>query len=201
MAALVALVSLSHPIRLSAELLWRDDASRSVIGDKRARGVGDILTIIVQETSSTSKDNTTKTSKTAGLDASISTFLYSPLASSLLTKGGTMPAIKYSSKNDFNGGGQINNSEKIVAKIAVRVIDKLPNRNLVIEGTRRSAFSGETQDIVLRGIVRPEDIAPNNTLFSYNVADATITFVSKGSITSTQRKGWFTRIWDKVTPF
>ena len=109
--------------------------------------------------------------------------------------------MKFDAKNDFTGGGQINNTEKIVAKIAVRVIDKLPNRNLVIEGTRRSAFSGETQDIVLRGVVRPEDIAANNTLFSYNVADATITFLSKGSLSNTQKKGWFTRVWDKVSPF
>ena len=172
-----------------------------MIGDKRAHSVGDILTIIVQENTSTTKDNTTKTSKTSGVDASVSTFFYSPAASGLLTKGGTMPALKFNSKNDFNGGGQINNSEKIVAKIAVRIVDKLPNRNLVIEGTRRSAFGGETQDAVLRGIVRPDDIAPNNTIFSYNVADATITFVSKGSLTSSQKKGWFNRIWDKVTPF
>jgi flagellar L-ring protein precursor FlgH len=172
-----------------------------MIGDKRAHGVGDILTIIVQENSSTTKDNNTKTSKTSGVDASISSFLYSPLASGLLTKGGSLPALKFNAKNDFNGGGQINNTEKIVAKIAVRVIDKLPNRNLVIEGTRRSAFSGETQDIVLRGVVRPEDIAANNTLFSYNVADATITFLSKGSLSNTQKKGWFTRVWDKVSPF
>jgi len=199
--ALAALASLSHSTRLSADLLWREDASPSMIGDKRAHSVGDILTIIVQENTSTTKDNNTKTSKTSGVDASVSTFFYSPAASGLLTKGGTMPALKFNSKNDFNGGGQINNSEKIVAKIAVRIVDKLPNRNLVIEGTRRSAFGGETQDVVLRGIVRPDDIAPNNTLFSYNVADATITFVSKGSLTSSQKKGWFNRIWDKLTPF
>jgi len=199
--ALAALASLSHPIWLSADSLWKEDASSSMIGDKRAHGVGDILTIIVQENTSTTKDNNTKTSKTSGVDASVSTFFYSPAASGLLTKGGTMPALKFNSKNDFAGGGQINNTEKIVAKIAVRVIDKLPNRNLVIEGTRRSAFSGETQDVVLRGVVRPEDIAANNTLFSYNVADATITFLSKGSLSNSQKKGWFTRIWDKVSPF
>ena len=198
---LAALANLSHPIRMPADSLWREDASSSMIGDKRAHGVGDILTIIVQENSSTTKDNNTKTSKSSGVDASVSTFLYSPLASGLLSKAGKMPAMKFDAKNDFTGGGQINNSEKIVAKIAVRVIDKLPNRNLEIEGTRRSAFGGETQDVVLRGVVRPEDIAANNTLFSYNVADATITFLSKGSLSNSQKKGWFTRIWDKVSPF
>jgi flagellar L-ring protein precursor FlgH len=83
----------------------------------------------------------------------------------------------------------------------VRVIDVLPNRNLVIEGTRETAFSGEQQTAILRGTVRPEDIAANNTIFSYNVADATIKFVSKGTISDNQRKGWFTKIWEKLTPF
>ncbi|MBI3414279.1 MAG: flagellar basal body L-ring protein FlgH [Verrucomicrobia bacterium] len=186
---------------LQADTLWREDSSRPLIADKRATGVGDILTIIVQENNSTTKDNTTKTSKTSGVDASIASFLFGPTASGLLTKGGKYPALKFDSKNDFSGGGQINNSEKIIAKIAVRVIDRLPKGNLVIEGTRRSAFSGETQDIILRGVVRQEDIAGNNTIYSYNVADATISFVSKGAVTSTQKKGWFSRIWDKATPF
>jgi hypothetical protein len=78
-----------------------------------------------------------------------------------------------------NGGdgyfsGKISNSEKVAARIAVRVVDVLPNRNLVIEGTRNISFSGESQDAVLRGVVRQEDIAANNTIFSYNIADATI---------------------------
>lgn len=196
-----ALALLASGTSLRADSLWREDVPKPLIADKRATGVGDILTIIVQENNSTSKDNTTKTSKASGVDASIASFLFGPTASGLLTKGGKYPALKFAAKNDFTGGGQINNSEKIIAKIAVRVIDRLPNRNLVIEGTRRSAFSGETQDIVLRGVVRPEDIAGNNTIYSYNVADATISFVSKGVVTTTQKKGWFSRVWDKASPF
>ena len=60
---------------------------------------------------------------------------------------------------------------------------------------------GETQDAILRGVVRAEDIAANNTVFSYNIADATIKYVSKGTVTDNQRKGWFTKVWEKVTPF
>jgi flagellar L-ring protein precursor FlgH len=184
-----------------AQSLWKDDVSRSMVTDKRARAAGDVLTILIQESNTATKDNTTKTAKSSGIDASLETFLYSPGASSLLTKAGTLPALKMSGKNDFSGGGQINNSEKITARIAVTVVDVLPNGNLVIEGKRTTSFSGETQDAVLRGIVRTEDIAANNTIYSYNIADATIKFVSKGTITNTQKKGWFTRIWDKVSPF
>ena len=185
----------------SGQSLWKDGAAQSMVADKRATNVGDILTIIVQENNTASKDQNTRTSKESGLNAAIETFLYSPDASKLLTHNGKMPAIKLNSKQNFEGGGRISNAEKVTARIAVRVIDVLPNRNLVIEGTRQIAFSGETQDAVLRGVVRSEDIAANNTVFSYNVADATIRYISKGTVTDNQRKGWFTKIWEKVTPF
>lgn len=183
-----------------AQSIWRDD-SKTMFSDKRGAGVGDILTIVVQENTTTSKDNKTATSKQAAVDASIASFLYSPAASGLLTKAGQMPAMKFSSKNDFNGGGTIANSEKMIARIAVTVIDVLPNRNFIVEGKRETSFSGEKQTVVLRGVVREADVLANNTVFSYNVADATIQIVSKGTISDSQRKGWFTRIWDKLTPF
>jgi flagellar L-ring protein precursor FlgH len=188
-------------IQSYADSLWNDHTARSIVGDKRAVAVGDILSIVVQENNSASKDNQTKTSKQTAVDASISSFLYSPAASGLLTKKGQLPALKFDAKNSFDGGGSINNSEKIIARISVQVVDVLPNKNLVVEGKRQTSFSGESQDVILRGVVRPEDIAANNTLFSYNIADATIKFVSKGTVTDSQRKGWFTRIWDKLTPF
>lgn len=186
---------------LQAQSLWKDSASVSMLSDKRAHSVGDILTIIVQENNTASKDNSTKTAKSSGVDASISTFLYSPSASGLLTKKGQLPALKLNGKQDFTGGGQINNSERLTARIAVRVVDVLPNGNLVIEGTKQISFSGETQDAVLRGVVRNEDVLSNNSVYSYNIADATIRYVSKGSVSDAQRKGWFTRVWDKLTPF
>ena len=191
------LSSLSVP----AQSLWKADSSRAIVADKRARAVGDIVTILVQENNTASKDNSTKTAKSSSVDASIAKFLYSPAASGLLTKGGNFPALNLSAKQDFDGGGKISNSEKITSKIAVRVVDVLPNGNLVLEGRRSTAFAGETQEAVLRGVVRTEDIAPNNTLYSYNIADATIKYVSSGTIADNQRKGWFTRVWEKVTPF
>ena len=193
---------LSPPPALLADSLWSERASpRPMVSDKRAAAVGDILSIVVQESSVASKDNSTSTSKKTGLDASISSFLYSPQASALLTKAGKLPALKVDAKHDFDGSGKINNSERIVARVAVTVIDVLPNQNLVVEGRRQTSFAGESQDVVLRGVVRPFDIAANNTVFSYNVADASIRFISKGTVSDAQRKGWFTKIWDKVTPF
>jgi flagellar L-ring protein precursor FlgH len=200
-AALVALLLTASLPTARADSLWQDGNSRPMVGDKRAVAIGDILSIVVQENSTATKDNNTKTSKKSSVDASLNTILYSPAASKFFTKGGQLPALNLSAKQDFDGGGKINNSEKMIARIAVRVVDVLPNQNLVIEGRRQTAFANETQDIILRGIVRPADITAGNTVFSYNVADATIRIVSKGTITDNQRKGWFTRVWEKVTPF
>lgn len=200
-AALAALLLSLMAGNSFAQSLWKEDSSRSLVADRKARAVGDILTIMVQESNTAAKNNSTQTAKKSGVDASISSFLYGPGASGLLTKGGQYPALKFDAKQDFSGGGKISNSEQITARIAVRVMDVLPNGNLVIEGTRQTSFSGETQDAVLRGVVRGEDVTANNTVFSYNVADASIKFISKGSVSNVQKKGWFTRTWEKVSPF
>jgi flagellar L-ring protein precursor FlgH len=187
----------------SAQSLWRDDVARPMFADKRAAAVGDILTVLVQENSTATKKNTTSTAKNNAQDASVSTFLYGAGTgvSALLSRGGSMPALKYSSKNSFDGGGSIDNSQALVTSVAVKVIDVLPNRCLVIEGHRETSFSGEKESAVLHGIVRPEDILANNTIYSYNIADAKVEILSKGVITDNQRRGWFNYIWNQVTPF
>lgn len=186
---------------LHADSLWKDDSPSSMFADKNARKVGDIITILVQESATVSKDNSTKTAKSSGVDASIASFLYGPTASGLLTKKGKYPALKFDAKQSFDGGGSINNSEKITARIAVKVIDVLPNRQMIVEGRRETSFSGEKQEAILRGTVRSEDVMANNTVFSYDVADATIRYTGKGTISDNQRKGWFLRVWEKITPF
>src|SRR5579859_4844801 len=200
-AVLVFAVLVDAASVCSAQSLWQDGTSKAMYSDKRASRVGDLITIVVQESTTANKDNTTSTSRKASMDAAITAFLYSPAASGLLTKGGQLPALKYASANTFDGGGSIKNSEQIVAQVTVRVIDVLPNGNMLVEGTRETSFSGEKQNIILRGIVRPEDVAANNTVFSYNVADAKIQIIGRGTIADSQRKGWFTRIWDKISPF
>ena len=77
----------------------------------------------------------------------------------------------------------------------------LPNKNLVIEGVRRTSFSGESQTIVLRGTVRPQDITPVNTVYSYHLADVTIALKDEGAVSDARKKGWFSKIWGKITPF
>src|SRR4051812_10631478 len=198
---LITGLALALPANTFSQSLWHDEISRPMFADKKATSVGDIITIIVSETSTASKNNATSTEKKSSLSAAILSFLYPPSASGLLTKKGQMPVMNYNSDIKHDGSGSINNSETVVAKIAVRIVDVLPNRNLIVEGRRETAFSGEKQTIVLRGTVRTDDVTSANTVFSYNVADATIQIIGKGTVTDVQRKGWFTRIWDKLTPF
>jgi len=195
-------LSLLQLTNVGADSLWKDDASSaSIFADKKAHRVGDIVTVIIQENNGASRNNNTTTARTSSVDASISSFLYPASASGLLTKKGQLPAMSLSGKNTFNGGGQINNVETITAQLAVKVIDVLPNGNLVVEGRRQTAFSGEKQDAILRGTVRYDDISATNTVYSYNIADPSIQFISHGAVSDSQNKGWFTKVWDKVSPF
>ena len=176
--------------------LWRDDA-RGLFADKRAAQVGDILTIQVQEISSANKNNETKTEKNSSWTAAITSFLFP----GFVQYKGTTPAVQYNSDLKHDGSGAINNSETIVATVSVTVKDVLPNHNLVIEGRRETSFANEHQTIVLHGVVRPEDITSTNTISSGNIADATIEMIGKGTVSDSTRKGWFTRILDKLIPF
>jgi flagellar L-ring protein precursor FlgH len=189
------------PAVAGAQSLWHDDVSKPMYADRRGTGVGDILTIVIQENTTANKNNETKTERSSSLDAAITAFLYSPGASSALTKGGKLPAMAFNSDHKHDGSGSISDSESIVAHIAVKIVDVLPNRNLVVEGKRETSFSGEKQTIVLHGIVRADDVASDNTVLSYNVADATIQIIGKGVVTDSQKKGWFNRVWDKINPF
>jgi flagellar L-ring protein precursor FlgH len=196
----LAVLFLLLPLASQAQSLWCD-TSKSIFADKRSLSVGDILTVAISESSTENKNNATVTERKSSLSAAITAFLYPAGATSLLTKGGQLPAMAYNSDHAHNGSGTISDSETIVAQIAVRIIDVLPNGDLVIEGKRNTSFSNENQTIVLRGVVRPDDVLSNNTVFSYNIADATIQIIGKGTVSDSQNKGWFNRIWDKINPF
>lgn len=189
--------ALAATLPAAAQSLWNDSVSKPMFADKRASSVGDILTIVVQESSSANKNNETKTEKNSSWTAAVTSFLFPGF---LQFKGST-PAVNYNSDLKHDGSGAINNSETIVAQVAVKIIDVLPNRNLVIEGKRDTSFGDEHQTIILHGIVRADDVTAANTVLSYNVADATISILSDGSVTDSTKKGWFTRILGKVNPF
>ena len=191
---------------VKAGSLWREDVTdeRGMFADKRAKRVGDILTLVVQETVSVTNTAKTSTSKesstTAGniADTVIKSFV-GKLPGKL--KDLKEANITTSGKNTYTGGGDIKNGQTIATRAAVVVIDVLPNGNLVVEGLREISFSKERQFAALRGIVRAYDVQPDNTVLSSNVADARIEIVSEGTLTDSQKKGWLLRLNDKVNPF
>jgi len=199
---LLSLLALTSA-RLAADSLWTSpaNAEMSMVADRKATRKGDILTVVVSETAATTSSQSKKSNKTSSIDAGVSQFLFPPGVSGLGTKAGALPATKLSGTSDFSGGGEVNNSQSITARSAVLVTDVLPNGNLVIEGVRVVIFSGEKQYVVLHGLVRPNDISNLNTIASSNVADARVEFISEGSLTDAQKKGWLTKIYDTLRPY
>lgn len=190
-------------ISARADSLWTTPTNNehSMFADRKATRSGDILTVVVSETAATQSSQSKKSSKDSSVDAGISQFLFPASVSGFGTKGGNLPATKFAAKSDFSGGGSVNNSQSLTARAAVLVTDVLPNGNLVIEGVRVITFSGETQYVVLHGLVRPDDITALNTIASSNIADVRIEFISEGSLTDAQKKGWLTKLYDKLRPY
>ncbi len=212
-------VFIAGTLSAGAGSLWRDGITdeRGMFADKRAKRVGDIVTIVVQETASVSNSVRTKTDKDAkssvvGAASNIlNQFLGNIPKHTLTTEiqkalpaGVTLPsppAQVANGSDSYTGGGDIKNTQTISTRCAVQVIDTLPNGNLVLEGLRQVSFSKERQFASFRGIVRAYDVGPDNTVLSSNVADARIEIVSEGTLTESQRKGWLLRLNDKINPF
>lgn len=198
--SLTLLCALTPALAL-ADSLWTSPASneRSMYADRKATRVGDIVTVVVSETAATQSSQSKKTNKDGSLNASVSSFLFP--SSGMGRHNGELPAASMTGTSSFSGGGQVANSQSLSARAAVLVSEVLPNGNLVIEGVRVVTFSGETQYIVLHGIIRPDDITSANTILSTNIADVRIEFISEGTLTDAQKKSWLLKAFDKVRPF
>jgi len=111
-----------------------------------------------------------------------------------------LPSLNASTANNFEGGGNISDVNNITDRFSVRVVDVLPNGTFALEGRRSSSVAGETSTIILRAVVRKEDVLPDNTVSSTQLADLTLRYESKGNLNDTQKRGWFGKVWDKVNP-
>ncbi len=160
-------------------------AAVSLFADNKARHVGDTLTILIQETASAASQGATKTANTESLNYGPG---FGPLLH-LIKNFGVTGSLSGS------GSGSTSRSDNLTARIAVTVKQVLPNGNLLVEGTRRVGMNAETQEITLTGTVRPQDIAPDNSIASPLVADAQIKFGGKGPVGDTQRPGVITRLF------
>jgi len=160
----------------------------SLYADHRARHVGDIVTIIVVESSKATKSTATQTSKKSESSGSLSDFF--GLGELPLSMGAN-------AGSGYAGTGNTSRSDSMEAKISAIVKQVLPNGNLVLEGTRQVTVNDDVQTITVSGIVRPKDVGANNSILSIYLADAQIKYVGDGPMA--QRPGIITRILQ--TPF
>lgn len=197
------LVACMAACSLHAESLWpsQGGAYRSLAADRKAAAKGDILTIVIAESAVASSTQSKKAERQSSLNDAVERFIFSTAASRLGTHNGELPGTSFGGTSNYSGGGAVNNSQSVSSRAAVLVTDVLPNGNLVVEGVRVVTFSGETQYVVLHGLVRPDDISRNNTVLSTNIADARVEFHSEGTLTEAQKRGWLSKLYERLRPF
>ncbi|MFN8220880.1 MAG: flagellar basal body L-ring protein FlgH [Fimbriimonadales bacterium] len=181
----VALLSTSALAQDNPGSLWSDTKNPMV--DRIARSVGDIVTIIVSETSSSSFAAQTSTSK------SDSNSILKGLGPVL---GNLIPALSTGANGSSTGQGSTTQTGKLSARITATIKTVLPNGILILEGTKTVTVNKEVQTIKLTGMIRRDDIRSDNTVLSENIADAFIVTSGKGAIADRQRRGFLTRILD-----
>jgi flagellar L-ring protein FlgH len=172
-----------------------------LLADQKARGVGDLLTIIIEEESETSRDASTSSSKSTSMSGSASAGHPRLDSRSTAWTNAVVPAYALDTGNSYEGGGQTRSSESLSSRLTATVMDVLPNGNLLIEGRRSTTIDRDRVTMVLSGVVRPKDVDSANIVMSSSIADASIRYESAGPLAREQRRGLLTRILNFINPF
>ena len=169
-----------------------------LFADLKARRVGDVLTIVLNESTNASKSAITKTTKASSVvDTGPSIF-----GKSITTKGVPILDTNLSGANSFDGEGSSSQGNSLVGSITVTVTEVQANGNLVVQGDKSLKLNQGDEFIHISGVVRPADVATNNTVTSDKIADAHISYSGKGVIDNANRMGWLTRFFNSVfAPF
>ncbi len=197
--------------------LWTGESNQNMLFvDNKARTINDIVTIDIVESSTATKQASTKLGRSSDMSAGMpnlfgqETRLNARLARLQTSNAaGTTSAnaldlsnlLGASTKNDFNGNGKTTRSGKLSGKMTALVTEVLPNGNLRIRGKRLVTVNGEEQVMVLTGLIRPDDISAQNIVLSTFIADASISYYGVGVVGDKQRPGWLARGFDKIWPF
>ncbi len=183
--------------------LWSEVGTRALIGaDGNARRVGDLITVRIEDTSSTSLGADTSTSREGSAEFNITAAL--GLDQQILSANPSMGStigIGGDSSSKHVGTGSTSRQGSLAATITCQVQEVLPNGNLRIRGTKQVKVNRETQYLTLDGVVRPRDILLDNTVRSDLIADARIEFTGAGVLADKQGPGWGTRLADTLWPF
>jgi flagellar L-ring protein precursor FlgH len=188
------------PSHAKADGLWQGQLS-GLFGDQRAKYVGDIVTVKIVEVSQASESATTDTKRKSQTVAGLANFFgienhgTGPFGNSASLISSNTP------NNDFSGSGATTRTGSLSATITARVMDVLPNGNLAVEGKREIYVNNEKKEILLQGVVRPRDIAFDNSILSTQIADAKVIYTGIGVVAEKQRPGWGQRLFDYIWPF
>jgi flagellar L-ring protein precursor FlgH len=182
--------------------LWRSGA-RSFFKDQRAMKVGDILTVIVEITDKAEIDNQTSRSRKNSEDMGIDALggYASKISNILPHKANPADLINFDSEASSTGAGSVNRQEKLVTQMAAVVTQKLPNGNLVIEGKQEVRVNYEVRELVVAGVVRPEDISADNTIPIAKIAEARVSYGGRGQISDVQQPRYGQQVLDIILPF
>ena len=188
--------------RPSEGSLWVNPGGATFFGDRRARQVGDLVTIRISESPTAQLSAKTQTSRDSSVTADVTDlagYMKWLEAANGNLSGDSLLSASY--KPSFTGSGTNDQKGSVTAYVTGRVVGVLPNGNLQVSGSRAIKVNNETQYMTISGIVRPEDIDPSNVIQSTYIADARIEYYGKGVIADKQMPGWGTRILDHVWPF
>jgi flagellar L-ring protein precursor FlgH len=188
------------PAAYNPNSLWRS-GSRAFFKDQRAHQVGDILTVKVKIADKAEIDNETKRSRKSEEDAGVDDLF--GLSKLPIFKKVPIPGkvIDTTSTATTEGKGSVNRKEDLRTNVAAVVTQVLPNGNLVIEGRQEIRVNFELRELVVGGIVRPEDIESDNTLESSKIAQARIAYGGRGQITDVQQPRYGQQVLDIILPW
>jgi flagellar L-ring protein FlgH len=186
--------------------LWPGETSENLLfADTKAKQVGDIVTVQLEENFESSNSATTGVSKDSEIDLGVSTVLGLPNdygISNFLGSGNAFdPTVQAQSSRSTNGAGITTRGGSMTGTIAAIIQEELPHGMFRIEGRRTVTVNNEDQTMVLTGFIRRVDIGFANIISSQQIADADIVYTGKGVISDEQNVGWLMRFFAWVWPF
>ena len=183
--------------------LWRSGPT-SLFGDRRARTVGDILTVVVEVDEEANLDNQTDRQRTGNEDMSVSALfgINDLIEDLLLPKTATLnPGVALEGSSSSGGSGSTSRTEKVTLRIAATVTDMLPNGHFAIYGSQELRVNFDLRDVQVAGIIRPEDISRRNEITLDKIADARVVYGGRGQLMDMQQPRYGQQVLDMVLPF
>src|SRR3982075_1546418 len=184
----------------NANSLWRN-GSRAFFKDQRAARIGDLLTVTVNITDKANIANETQRSRSNREDSGIPDFVGAKTLGVQAQKILPGRILTADSTASSDGKGSVNRQEALQTNVAAVVTQLLPNGNLVVEGKQEIRVNFEIRELIVAGIVRPEDIQSDNTIDSSKIAQARIAYGGRGQITDVQQPRYGQQVMDVLLPF